>query len=120
MGGNNCLYGCNVVGSGRYSCYRVGMALARKIIVHAPVSDETLLGDFVEQCLLDGVSVIAVVGSGCSRIEDIIDEIVVGDGSDGSRFICTTSHPDEPFDDVLNMIETWEFERADPMQEVRL
>jgi hypothetical protein len=108
------------VESGRGSYYRIGMALARKIILHVPVSDESLLDEFVEKCLRDEVSIIAVVGAGCAKIEDIIDEIVVGDGSDRSRFVCTTSHPDEPFEDILNMLETWEMERADPIQEVRL
>lgn len=96
------------------------MPFARKIILHVPVSDETLLDAFVEQCLADGVSLVAVVGPGCARVEDIIDEIVVGDGSDEARFLCTTSHPDEPFEDVLNMAETWEFERGDPVEEIRL
>jgi hypothetical protein len=94
--------------------------LARKIILHSPVSDEALLDDFVEQCLRDEVSLIAIVGPGCSRLEDIIDEIVVGDASDPNRFLCTSSHPDEPFEDVLNMVEHWEMERADPVQQVRL
>lgn len=77
------------------------MPLARKVILHAPVSDGALLDGFVEQCLNDDVSLVAVVGPGCGRIEDIIDEIVIGDGSDESRFLCTTSHPDELFEDVL-------------------
>ena len=94
--------------------------LARKIILHSPVSDEALLDDFVEQCLRDEVSIIAIVGPGCSRLEDIIDNLIVGDGVDTSRFLCTTSHADEPFEDVLNMVELWEPERADPVQEVRL
>ena len=96
------------------------MPLARKIILHTPLSDESLLDDFVEQCLRDQVSLIAVVGPDCRRIEDTIDEIVVGDGSNPDRFVCTTSHPDEPFDEVLNMAEVWEMERGDPVQEVRL
>ncbi len=96
------------------------MPLARKIILHAPISDEALLDAFVEQCLHDGVSLVAVVGPDCSRVEDVIDEIVVGDGSDPTRFLCTTSHPDEPFEDVMNMAITWEFERGDPVEEVRL
>ncbi|MER9655824.1 hypothetical protein NKJ26_20340 [Mesorhizobium sp. M0152] len=96
------------------------MPFARKLILHVPVSDETLLDDFVEQCLNDGVSLVAVVGPGCARIEDVIDEIVAGDGSDQTRFLCTTSHPDELFEDVLNMAKTWEFERGDPVEEVRL
>lgn len=96
------------------------MKLARKIILHSPVSDERLLDAFVEQCLRDDVSLIAVVGPGCARLEDVIDWIVVGDGSDPARFVCTTSHPDEPFDDVVNMVECWELERGDPYQEVRM
>ncbi|WBX86525.1 hypothetical protein [Sphingosinicella microcystinivorans] len=62
----------------------------------------------------------AIVGPGCVQLEDIIDEIVVGDGTEPNRFLCTTSHPDEPFDDVLNMTETWEMERNDPVQEIRI
>ena len=95
------------------------MPFARKVILHSPVSDERLLDEFVEQCLRDEVSLIAVVGPGCDRLEDVIDEIVVGDGSDPKRFVCTTSHPDEPFEDVVNMVECWELDRRDPYQEVR-
>lgn len=96
------------------------MSMARKIILHSPISDEQLLDAFVERCLRDEVSLIAVVGPDCSRIEEIIDEIVVGDGSDSDRFLCTTSHPNEPFDDVVNMVECWESDRADAYEEVRL
>lgn len=96
------------------------MKLARKIILHSPVSDERLLDPFVEQCLRDGVSLVAVVGPGCARLEDLIDEIVVADGSDPDRFVCTTSHPDERFSDVVNMVECWELERRDPYQKVHL
>ena len=96
------------------------MKLAPKIILHSPVSDEALLDDFVERCLRDEVSLVAVVGPGCARVEDIIDELVVGDASDPDRFFCTTSHPDEPFEDVLNMVEFWEAELDGAVQEVRL
>lgn len=96
------------------------MNMARKVILHSPISDEQRLDAFVEQCLLDEVALIAVVGPDCSRIEDIIDEIVVGDGSDPERFLCTTSHPNHPFDEVVNMVECWELDRADPHEEVRL
>lgn len=93
---------------------------ARKILLHSPVTDESRLDPFVEQCLRDDVSIIAVFGLGSQRIEDIIDEIVVGDGFDPDRFVCTTSHADEPLDDVLNMLKCWEVERGDPVQEVHL
>jgi len=96
------------------------MSFAPKLILHSPVSDEALLGDFVEQCLRDGVTLLAIIGPGCSRLEDVIDEIVVGDGGDHNRFLCTTSHPNEDLDTVLNMAQTWEWEKNDPVQEVRL
>lgn len=96
------------------------MPLARKIILHSPVSDERLLEYFVEECLRDRVSLIAVVGPDSARLEDLIDWIVVGDGYDSDRFVCTTSHPEESFADVVNMVEFWEMDRADPYQEVRL
>jgi hypothetical protein len=96
------------------------VTFAPKLILHSPVSDERLLDEFVEQCLRDGVSLLAIIGPGCSRLEDVIDEIVVGDGSDPSRFLCTTSHPDDDFDTVMNMAQTWEMDKNDPVQEVRL
>ncbi len=96
------------------------MVLARKIILHSPVEDQDCLEAFVEQCLADGVSLLAIFGPGCEELEETIDWLVVGDGSDSSRFLCTTSHPDEPFDQVLNMAQIWELERGDPVEEVRL
>jgi hypothetical protein len=96
------------------------MPLAPKIILHSPPSDEARLNDFVEQCLRDGVSLVAVMGPGCERIEDLIDDLVVGDASDPARFLCTTSHPGEPFDEVLNMVQVWEDGLGGAIQEVRL
>lgn len=96
------------------------MTYARKILLYSPVADESQLDPFVEQCLKDDVSIVAVFGPGSRRIEDIIDEIVVGDGSNPDRFLCTTSHPDEPLEDVLNMLQNWEMDRGEPTQQVRL
>ena len=96
------------------------MKLARTIILHSPLSDERLLDQFVEDCLRDAVSLIAVVGPGCERIEEMIDWIVVGDGSDDERYVTTSSHPDEPLSDVIEFVECWEMERGDLYQEVRL
>ncbi len=93
---------------------------ATKIVLHSPPSDEGLLDDFVEQCLRDRVSLVAVIGQGCQRIEDILDALVVGDGSDPDRFLCTTSHPDESLDEVLQFVRTWEDDLGGPIQEVRL
>ncbi len=96
------------------------MPFARKIILQAPVSDEAKLERFVETCLRDGVSLIAIVGPGCADLEETIDWLVVGDGSDRGRFVCTSSHPDEPLDDVVNMVKCWEFERKESYQIVQI
>jgi hypothetical protein len=96
------------------------MMLARKIILHSPVSNEAALASFVEQCLDNGVSLIAIVGPGSVELENQIDLLIVGDGSNPDRFICTTSHPDDTHDDVVNMVECWEPDRRDAYQEVRL
>lgn len=96
------------------------MTLARKIILHAPVSDAALLPAFVEQCLRDHVSLLAIVGPGSRELEDAVDWLVVGDGENPERFLCTSSHPDEPIEDVINMVASWEYERRDPYAEIRL
>ena len=95
------------------------MAFARKILLHTPISDERLLDDFVEQCLKDGVEIVAVFGPGCARIEDLIDWIVVGDGSDDGRFLLTSSHPRDSLEDVMNMLGV-EMTSHASVQEVRL
>jgi hypothetical protein len=41
-----------------------------------------------------------VVRGDCQRIEDIIDDLCVGDGSD-PYFMITTSHPDETLEEVM-------------------
>jgi hypothetical protein len=84
------------------------MTLARKIVLRSPISNEADLIDFVELCLTEGVSLLAIVGPGAAKLEDQVDWIVVGDGSNPSRFLCTTSHPDEPLDDVLAMANAWD------------
>lgn len=96
------------------------MTFAPKLILHSPVSDERLLDDFVEQCLRDRVSLLAIIGPGCSRLEDVIDEIVVGDGGDPNRFLCTSAHPNDDFDTVLNMVKSWDMPKGGAVQEVRL
>ena len=96
------------------------MGLAAKILLYCPVSDEALLDSFVEDCIADGVSIIAVFGTGSNRIEDVIDEIVVGDGTRPDRFVCTTAHEDETLDHVINMLKCWEMDKDGDVQIIRL
>jgi hypothetical protein len=85
----------------------VEAAYPAKVVLMLPVKHPERLARFVEKCLIDGVELIAVVGDGCVEIEDRIDDLIVGDGSDLERFITTSSHPNEPLADALNMAEVW-------------
>ena len=96
------------------------MNYAPKIVLQLPLSNPNLLEPFVEACLRDGVSLIAVVGEGGSKIENLIDKLVVGDGSDRSRFIVTTSHPGETVEEVMEYARSWDEERGQPVELVKL
>ena len=65
------------------------------VLLHSPVSDVEALGQAVEAWLRDGVTLVAVWGPDCERTHDLIDEMVVDDGSDPSRFLMTSWHADE-------------------------
>ena len=97
------------------------MSYASRVILQLPISNEELLNAFVEQCLRDNVALIAVIGEGAARIEDIIDELVVGDGSDDTRFVTTTSHSNETVEEVVEFAGLWSNERdQQPVQIVSL
>ena len=110
------------------------MPYARKLIIHAPPWNSTLLEGFVDACLRDNVDLICVVGDDCERVHDVIDEIVVaiavgiivvGDGSlreIGGFGPNTTWHTDETLVEVRAFAEAWKVdgdERAQ-VQEVTL
>ena len=80
---------------------------AQRVILHAPPWDSPKLEAFVEQCIKDRVVLICVIGPACRRVEDVIDELIVGRGDDPSRFINTTSHPDESIEDVRCLADAW-------------
>jgi hypothetical protein len=98
------------------------MPYAKKLILHAPPWDSPALEDFVEDCIRDHVVLVCVVGDDCQRVEDVIDELVVRNGTDPRRFLTTTSHPNETLDEVRLFAEAWTLD-AEPgarVQEVSL
>lgn len=85
-----------------YSLVRVlAMAYQKKIVLSCPMGYRMELDTMVENFIRDGVSYVGVVGKDCAKIEDIIDEIVVGDGSDENRYILTASHPGASVDEAV-------------------
>lgn len=91
-----------------------------KYILHCPLVESNRLEEFVESCLLENGSLIAVFGEGCAKIEDVIDDIIIKYGYNNQRFICTTSHPNEDFNDVLSFVTSWEADSLGTIKEVRL
>lgn len=83
------------------------MLTGPKIVLALPLSDEALLPVFVERCIADRVSLIVVVGEGCEGIEDEIDWLIVGDGTDDIRFIATSSHPGETVEEATEFAAMW-------------
>jgi hypothetical protein len=81
---------------------------APKIVLRALAPESPLLDEFVEACLRDKVEWIFVIGDNCKLVQDIIDELIVGDGSEPSTFITTTWHEGKALEEVL------EFARASP------
>ena len=78
------------------------------------------LDQMVEDFLRDGVALVAVIGRDCAKVEDIIDELIVGDGSNPERFIVTTSHPGESLQDVVEFAELFSTDPAGKVQIVEL
>ena len=66
---------------------------SKTIVLHCPTSYNAQLDDLVERLITDGVKFIGVVGEDCARVEDIIDELAVGDGADPTPLILTSAHP---------------------------
>jgi hypothetical protein len=83
------------------------MMYAPKIVLQLPVTNPDLLEPFGETCLRDGDDLIAIVGDGARKMDDLIDEIVVGDGSDRSRFVLTSFHENETVEEVLRFALNW-------------
>lgn len=87
------------------------MPYPRKIVLHCPQGYDPHLDALVEEFIRDGVRFVAVVGTDCERVEDMIDELVVGDGSRDSDLL-TSSHPGESLDAAVAFAKSLTLEFA--------
>lgn len=93
------------------------MHYPRKIVLHCPRGYDPRLDALVEDFIRDGVRIVAVVGEDCERIEDIIDELVVGDGS-RDYDLLTSSHPGESLEAAVAFANNLALHSAGPEVEV--
>ena len=77
------------------------MRYPKKVVLSDPTGSGRGLNALVEDFIKQGVMYVGVVGKDCGRIEDMIDELVVGDGSDGNRVILTASHPNQMVEEAV-------------------
>ena len=82
------------------------MAYAKKIILNCPMGYRIELDAMVEEFIHDGVAFVGVVGRDCAKVEDIIDELVVGGSSDEARNILTSSHPGKSVEEAITFAKS--------------
>lgn len=76
------------------------MHYAPKIVLHSLTGLRPELTLLVEQFIAQGVKFVGVVGQDCVRLEDVIDELCVGDGTN-SYFMLTSSHEGESLEEAM-------------------
>ncbi|MDH5670484.1 MAG: hypothetical protein OEY86_20985 [Nitrospira sp.] len=76
------------------------MPYAKKIVLHCPNGYEARLDALVEDFIRDGVMCVCIIGKDSDKVEDIIDELVVGDGSRDYNLL-TSSFPNESVEEVV-------------------
>jgi hypothetical protein len=72
-----------------------------KIVLHCATGYVPQIDALVEAFRRASIKAVCVVGVDCGRVEDIIDELVVGDGSYPDWNLLTTSHPNETLAEVV-------------------
>ncbi len=96
------------------------MPYAPRIVLHSLTGAPKGIDALVENFLRDGVKFVGVVGRNASRIEDMVDEAVVGDGNDDSRFLLTSSHEDETLDEAVEFARSLSSEYGQGVQVVEV
>lgn len=81
------------------------MAGSHKIVLHSLHGYRPELDAIVAQWIQEQVKYVGIVGVDASRIEDVIDDLCVGDGSN-PYFMLTAFHgPDETLQDAISLAE---------------
>lgn len=87
------------------------MSYAKKIVLHCPNGYDVRLDALIAEFIRDGVLFVGVIGQDCEKVEDFIDELVVGDGS-RDYDLLTSSHSDESVQEAVEFAESLTLEAA--------
>jgi len=79
--------------------------MTRKIVINSTGTENPkLLEELVADWIRGGVVFVGVVGPRCTELEDEVDELCVGDGSN-PYFMLTSSHPGETLAEAVEFAE---------------
>ncbi|MEA5122688.1 hypothetical protein [Xanthomonas floridensis] len=87
----------------------------RKIVLHSLHGERPGLAALVADWIAEGVNYVGVVGVDAERIEDLIDDVCVGDGSAPSHATAARG-PDESLEDAVFLAEHLSDECAGPVR----
>lgn len=93
------------------------MSYETKIVLHSKSGYWPEIDALIESFIRDGVKFVGVVGKDCEKIEDTIDEIVVGNGNN-ENFILTSSHPGESLEEAIEFARSLSLEYVGEVQVV--
>ncbi len=93
------------------------MSYESKVVLHSKSGYRPEMDALIESLIRDGVKFVGVVGDDCEKIEDIIDEMVVGEGNN-DNFILTSSHPGESLEEAIEFARSLSLEYAGEVQVV--
>ena len=96
------------------------MPYASRIVLHSLSGRPEGIDALVEGFLKDGVKFVGVVGKNAAHIEDLVDEVVVGDGTGDSRFLLTASHEGETLEDAVEFAKNLSEEYGHGLQVVEV
>lgn len=81
------------------------MTSIKKVVLHSRQGYRRALDMLVAAWIQEGIRYVGVVGVDASKIEDIIDELCVGDGSDPYQMLTASHAPNETLEDAIFLAE---------------
>ena len=93
------------------------MPAIRKIVVHSLAGYRPEFDALVQSWIGNGVNYVGVVGVDASKLEDIVDELCIGDGKE-PYFMLTASHEGETLSEAVALANQLTGEYAGPVQVV--
>jgi len=95
---------------GSWLCSELGpaerMPYLKKVVLVCSTGYVPAIDALVEDFMRDQVTFVGVVGQDCCKVEDIIDEIVVGDGTREPYSMLTSSHPGKSVAEAVEFAES--------------